>query len=226
MKRNDLPPGEVMRANLLRVAELGTRQQWHRAASWYPECFELCASVADDFRIPADHVACMVAVGSVSAIWERQAILIRDQVAAILDGCDPAGIPSHGVRLTDMHRAKMIDVLTKGPRTLTGRKWIDFASAILGDRHAVAFDVWHSRALLGRNIPYDYSSPADDFTYEYCVWHVCRAASELGMCARTFSAGLWLIGREGAIKTLYGPIESKASRRILAESLALYQSTH
>lgn len=191
--RLTIPTAQQMHANVLACYELATRAEWLDGFAWYDRANELAHDVGHAMGIPADRIACMLATASPSCKWEQQALQAQAQAQVIISGLPLRMIPGHP--LTGAQRTMMQSVVLNGPACLTGRKRIDFAGAILGDKLAAPIDAHMVRALLGQYIPYKDTSISSDAQYEQMHGVVCAVARSLGMYPARLQAIVWTVAR-------------------------------
>jgi hypothetical protein len=187
-----------MRANVIRCYEMATRAEWWDGFTWYDRANELVHDVAGRLGVQAENLACMLAAGSFGVRWEQQEALAYAQGRVILSGLPLRDIPGHP--LTLLQRQTMQATLMGGPRFLRGRKWVDFAGAMLGDKQAAPIDAHMVRALLGGYLPYKMCG-ITPCLYEEMHGVVCTAARALGLYPSRMQAIVWTVARNRS-KTL------------------------
>lgn len=193
MNARELPSVPVMQATALRVYEIATAAEWHEGFAWPDMGQVLCATVGASVGSPADHVACMIAAGSGKVNWDQQAELAEQQARVILAGLPLRMIP--GYPLTNRQRQQMHDCLLGGPSRLSGRKVVDFAGLLTGDKYAKPIDCWNVRGLLGRYIPYKDTGDLTDLGYWRMQEAVDGAARKLGMWPARLIGIMWTVSR-------------------------------
>lgn len=156
-------------------------------ATWYPDAYGVCASIAAGTHHDVDTVARVLAQLSPRTPWARNVAGAAHMMAT--DGDRMPGILS-------ANHARALDTLRKGA-PLNGPKVRSFHANIMGDHEAVTIDVWAARTALGTTM-----APADLILDRSGVYgalaHAYRvAASKRGVSPATLQAVAWIVARNG-----------------------------
>jgi hypothetical protein len=156
-------------------------------ATWYPDAYGVCSSIAAGTHHDVDTVARVMAQLSPRTPWARNVAGTAHMFAT--DGARMPGI------LTANHE-RALGTLRKGD-PLNGPKVRSFHANIMGDSEAVTIDVWAARTALGTT-----EAPTDTILDRAGVYgalsHAYRvAAAKRGVTPAAMQAITWVVARNG-----------------------------
>lgn len=163
--------------------EAGTR--------WYDDGQTMVDELAVRANVTREHVAAVMAHLSPRTRWART---VTGTYSLIL-----TGVPGEGHMTRNIERAQAALKSNDPLSTLHGPKTRRFARNLLGDREAVAVDVWALRVALGPTSDVDVQNVNLTRGGRYAAVETAyrAAARELGVDPTTAQAVTWIVARNG-----------------------------
>lgn len=185
--------------NVRKVADQATEDEVAEGRQWYPNAYTGCQRLAEDFEIPVELVADLVATTSPNLRWERNISLVAWLLAAHREGRLADFIGEGYQRQVDIAKEMLVRFYEAGDWAglLSGPKVTSFANCILNYSRPQlpVVDVHSYSAAVGQR----YTVTSMPTIHGNTLWNIRRAyteaAAERGFLPQELQAVTWLTWR-------------------------------